>query len=206
MSDKVVDFLLNHVVFGGSSGGGGGSSAAIEEYVLDTATSVSLPNATALQQYAISYRKNLKSIELPNVLSIDQYGIYRTGIEELVLPACNYIATYGIHTNESLKLIDFQNNVIPSGYAVPIRLMNYIAQNANQLETVIFRATVGRVAMQSNTFASTKIGSGSGYFYVPASLLDNYKSVYSSYANQFRALENYTVDGTVTGALDPSKI
>ena len=31
-------------------------------------------------------------------------------------------------------------------------------------------------------------------------------SIWSTYASQIRALEDYTVDGTVTGELDPSKI
>ena len=29
---------------------------------------------------------------------------------------------------------------------------------------------------------------------------------WSTYAAQFRALEDYTVDGTITGELDPNKI
>lgn len=47
-----------------------------------------------------------------------------------------------------------------------------------------------------------------GYFYVPAALIEDYKVAtnWSTYATQFRALEDYTVDGTVTGKLDESKI
>ena len=53
-----------------------------------------------------------------------------------------------------------------------------------------------------------------GYIYVPRALLsdDNASKDYrratnwSKYANQFRALEDYTVDGTTTGALDTTKI
>ena len=62
----------------------------------------------------------------------------------------------------------------------------------------------------SNTSAlsGTPIESGSGYIYVPAALVDSYKTAsnWSTYANQFRALEDYTVDGTTTGALDDSKV
>lgn len=47
-----------------------------------------------------------------------------------------------------------------------------------------------------------------GYIYVPAALVDTYKTAtnWSTYADQFRALEDYTVDGTITGELDESKI
>ena len=54
---------------------------------------------------------------------------------------------------------------------------------------------------------SSSIESGSGYVYVPAALVDTYKAAsgWKNHANQFRALEDYTVDGTITGALDPNK-
>lgn len=44
--------------------------------------------------------------------------------------------------------------------------------------------------------------------YVPAALIDSYKAAtnWSTYADQFRALEDYTVDGTITGDLDETKI
>jgi hypothetical protein len=47
-----------------------------------------------------------------------------------------------------------------------------------------------------------------GYIYVPRALVDTYKVAtnWVTYADQFRALEDYTVDGTITGELDESKI
>lgn len=47
-----------------------------------------------------------------------------------------------------------------------------------------------------------------GYIYVPSALVEDYKVAtnWSTYATQFRALEDYTIDGTITGELDPSKI
>lgn len=47
-----------------------------------------------------------------------------------------------------------------------------------------------------------------GYVYVPASLIASYQadSAWSAEGLQFRALEDYTVDGTVTGELDETKI
>lgn len=51
-------------------------------------------------------------------------------------------------------------------------------------------------------------GDKDGYVYVPRSRVDEYKSAtnWSTYADQIRALEDYTVDGTITGELDESKI
>lgn len=47
-----------------------------------------------------------------------------------------------------------------------------------------------------------------GYIYVPAALIDSYRTAsnWSSLDTQFRALEEYTVDGTTTGELDETKI
>jgi surface protein len=46
------------------------------------------------------------------------------------------------------------------------------------------------------------------YIYVPRSMVDTLKAAtnWSTYADQIRALEDYTVDGTTTGELDESKI
>lgn len=51
-------------------------------------------------------------------------------------------------------------------------------------------------------------GLADGYIYVPRSMVDTLKSAtnWSTYADQIRALEDYTVDGTTTGELDESKI
>lgn len=59
-----------------------------------------------------------------------------------------------------------------------------------------------------NLAASTPIESGTGYIYVPKALIQQYKTAeyWKVYANQYRALEDYTVDGTTTGTLDESKI
>lgn len=61
----------------------------------------------------------------------------------------------------------------------------------------------------ANTFRyCNKLSEGDGYFYVPRALIEDYKEApnWSTYATQFRALEDYTVDGTITGELDESKI
>lgn len=51
-------------------------------------------------------------------------------------------------------------------------------------------------------------GDKDGYFYVPRDMVDTLKSAtnWSKYADQIRALEDYTIDGTTTGELDESKV
>ena len=59
-----------------------------------------------------------------------------------------------------------------------------------------------------SAFDDTPIYDGDGYIYVPSALIEQYKTAtnWTYFATKFRALEDYTVDGTVTGALDTSKI
>lgn len=85
----------------------------------------------------------------------------------------------------------------------------YAFNRCSSLTTLILRNTAKVATLSStNPFGNTPIASGTGYIYVPRSLVDSYKTAAngSTYANQFRALEDYTLDGTVTGELDPSKI
>lgn len=58
----------------------------------------------------------------------------------------------------------------------------------------------------SDVFENTPIANGQGYIYVPRHRISLYQEYWGDYINQFRALEDYTVDGTITGALDPYKI
>lgn len=76
------------------------------------------------------------------------------------------------------------------------------------LTALILRSATMCELSSTDAFSSTPIASGTGYIYVPAALVDSYKEAtnWKTYASQFRALEDYTVDGTTTGALDETKI
>jgi hypothetical protein len=91
--------------------------------------------------------------------------------------------------------------------------INYSSQvfnNCAALESLILRKSDAIVELSSAGVFNSKdgIGAGTAYIYVPAALIEEYKSAtnWSTYAPQFRALEDYTVDGTITGELDETKI
>ena len=73
--------------------------------------------------------------------------------------------------------------------------------SCTKLTALILRKQTMCTLNNTNAFTGTPIASGTGYIYVPGALLDSYKadSKWSTYANQFRRLEDYTVDGTITG-------
>jgi hypothetical protein len=63
------------------------------------------------------------------------------------------------------------------------------------------------VLYYTNSFDGSPIANGTGYIYVPGALHNSYlaDTKWSTYANQFRRLEDYTVDGTINGELDTSR-
>ena len=92
---------------------------------------------------------------------------------------------------------------IPNLRAVPSSAFD----NCKSLKRLILSSEI-MCPLGEWVFNGTPIESGTGYIYVPRALVDTYKTAtnWSTFANQFRALEDYTVDGTVTGEIDESKI
>ena len=115
-------------------------------------------------------------------------------------PIATSIGDSAFKNCSNLTSVDFQAATSIGGNAF---------QYCSKLTSLILRKSDTICTLSNaNSFYNTLIESGTGYIYVPRALVDSYKaaSKWSTYANQFRALEDYTVDGTITGALDSSKI
>lgn len=78
----------------------------------------------------------------------------------------------------------------------------------SNLSALILQSSTMCELKDINAFYSASIQNKKGYIYVPKALVDSYKTAtrWSTYASQFRAIEDYTVDGTITGELDETKI
>lgn len=126
-------------------------------------TSVSLPKATSVAGSAFSGCSNLSSVEIPLVTTI-------------YLQAFAYC--------EALVFID-----LPS----VTNIVNSTFWGCSSLVTVILRPTGAVCTLGTDVFRYTPIESGTGYIYVPAALVDSYKTAtnWSTYANQIRAIEDY---------------
>lgn len=75
---------------------------------------------------------------------------------------------------------------------------------AGNLTALILRSETMCKLGSTNAFTSSKVR-----YYVPSALISEYRvetNWSSSPADSFRALEDYTVDGTIYGDLDESKI
>lgn len=84
----------------------------------------------------------------------------------------------------------------------------YGLYKCSALEALVLAGTENICTLSIYALNNSSIADGTGYIYVPQALLESYKTAsgWSNYADQFRALEDYTVDGTITGELDESKI
>jgi hypothetical protein len=86
-------------------------------------------------------------------------------------------------------------------------IYNTAFYDCSVLATLILRSETMCTLYYTGSFDGSPIAAGTGYIYVPSALYDSYlaDSKWSTHANQFRKLEDYTVDGTVTGEVDPTR-
>ena len=73
------------------------------------------------------------------------------------------------------------------------RISSSAFQGRSSLTALILRSETMATLSSTNAFSSTPIASGTGYIYVPAALVDSYKTAtnWSVYADQIRAIEDY---------------
>ena len=176
---------------------------------------------TTLRNTAMSHMTKITSVSLPNVIQTGNSSLSSmTMLERVDLPNLTYLGEACLRYNNKLKTVNFPNvsyfhmNCLYSTKALTkldVHVKATIRQNAfnaSGLTMLILRDSSTSALSATDSLANTPIASGTGYIYVPSALIDSYKTAtnWSVYADQFRALEDYTVDGTTTGELDESKI
>jgi hypothetical protein len=137
---------------------------------------VSLPSAINIGEIAFGECPSLVSVNLPSA----------TKIARLAFSGCTALTTVDLGAVTSIISNAFDG--------------------CSSLKTLILRSPT-IVETDNYLLDGTAIQTSGGFIYVPASLLSNYKTHddWSLYQSKFRALEDYTVDGTTTGELDPDK-
>ena len=143
--------------------------------------------------------RSITELQDTNVTSLRESAFRDADLLEKVV--FGYVKTTGRESLrcKGLQIADFYQNV-----TFEYSTFEY----ASALKALILRSPARCTAKNDNVLANSGIAKGTGYIYVPSALVDNYKTAsgWSTYASQFRALEDYTVDGTTTGALDETKI
>ena len=139
-------------------------------------TSLSLPNAEGEIYYQHVNVDSIRNLYIPKIDTIGYYALRPT-----------YVTVLDFH-----KVSGFSSN----------------AMSAPNLTTLVIRSSVVPSVYGGASIEMAKMANGEGFIYVRRELINSFKSDthWSTYANQYRALEDYTVDGTVMGELDWAKI
>ncbi len=94
------------------------------------------------------------------------------------------IGTYAFNACSALTTADFP---------MVTSIGTYAFNSCSNLTALILRSETMCTLSDTNAFNNSAIKSGTGYIYVPRALVDSYKAAsnWSTYANQFRAIEDY---------------
>lgn len=158
-----------------------------------------IPNVTTLGGSAFRACSKLSEVSIPKLPVIPSHCFYTTGLKTAYFPLVTRVDDSGFWGCSNLTIVD-----LPA--CVQIGPQAFF--QSPKFVTLILRSNTVCVLQNVNAFTAgwdggwTGIKRGDGYIYVPRSLVDSYKAAsnWSTYADQFRALEDYTVDGTTTGA------
>lgn len=181
-------------------------------YRCEALVSANLPLATKVSNSAFGYCTNLESINIPLVANVGQQTFaYCSKLTKISLPSVTFINSNAFNKCEMLETVDLGSTTYVSGYTF---------SNCYNLKAVIMRSTQKNNLVATSAFSNcyrilgttnathNPEGLKDGYLYVPRSILSSYTSSsdWGTWATQFRALEDYTVDGTTMGELDETKI
>lgn len=154
---------------------------------------VNLPKVTAGFNSGFRGCTALTEVNMPLMQNM-QSNMFQdcTSLEEIILPSAAFQGSYNFTDCTSLDYIDVggTGGMIGTG----------TFRNC-PLTALVIRSTSMVTLSNTNAFQGTNIEAGTGYIYVPSALVSAYETAtnWSTYAGQFRAIENYTSDGTLTG-------
>lgn len=159
------------------------------------------PKCTTISAHEFYGCPSLTRVSLPLIENL-QYQCLNgcSALTEVYAPSATTIGYAAVRDDTLIKRLDFPAATL---------IEQYCMHGCTSLDTLILRNTASVVTSADvNMLGNTPIANGTGYIYVPRALVDSYKSAtnWSTFATQFRALEDYTVDGTTTGELDETKI
>ena len=194
-------------------------------------TSVIADNATELGYCAFSGCDSLLTADFPEVTIVNEKSLaYCTALTTLNLPELTTITGYNsFRANKALtwmtlpKLAEFKGTVFyPWGEAKALKVLDIGPALGNFKAGQAFISGYGPIVLvlrydgvcvlnSVENVAGSVIRNGRGYLLIPSAHLEEYKvatnwSSLLGLGDEFLALEDYTVDGTVTGALDVVKI
>ena len=177
---------------------GGDGDDVLDALIDRSITEISSSSITSIGDSVFQGCSSLTTADFPSVTSIGGYAFQGcSSLTTTNFPVATSIGSYAFYSCSSLTTADFP---------VATSIGSSAFRTCSKLKSLLLRGN-NVCTLNKNVFVSTPISSGTGYIYVPSALIEKYKKAtnWSTYSAQFRALEDYTVDGTVTGELDPAK-
>lgn len=147
--------------------------------------SISFPNAKSAGLSSFNACTSLTDVDLPLLESITTQTFYGcNALERLNLPKLKTASTQSMRNCKNLAVVDLE---------VCTSISALCFDSCPALECLIIRTPSLCKLAATSALTNTPIASGTGYVYVPASLVDSYKSAsnWSAYAAQIRAIEDY---------------
>lgn len=183
------------------------------------------PNVETID-YQGFYNSSFKRMEFPKCHTIEADGAFYNNnsvstLEVVSLPLIGRTQGNCFRGQAKLHTVDIRSATMIDSAAfrgcsalavldLPcvVSIATYAFYQTKSLKALILRSETLCTLANTNAFTLSAIASGTGYIYIPAALKSQYEqaSNWTTYASQFRALEDYTVDGTITGELDETKI
>ena len=152
-------------------------------YNCESLTQVSLPMCSYIGHNAFRECYSLSQVNLPMCSYIGLFTFYTcSNLIQVSLPMCSYIYSYAFYNCSSLS-------------QVSLPMCSYIGYDAFYNCSSLSIITIGYSGIcslnNSNAFDRTQITSSAGNIYVPASLVDSYKSAanWSYFSTQIFPIE-----------------
>ena len=142
---------------------------------------ISLPMCSYIGADAFQYCNPLSQVSLPMCSYIGAIAFYNcSSLSQISLPVCSYIGLGAFYNCSSLTQVN-------------LPMCSYIDANAFWGCSSLSRITIGYsgvCSLSTSVFYNTKITSSTGDIYVPASLVNAYKSAtnWSQYSNRIFAI------------------
>lgn len=193
-------------VTGTAETGGGGSDADLDALIADTITSVTsqvaavrdrafssctsvvsinLPAAKTIGKWAFMQCSKLATVNLPEATTLESSAFSSCpALTSVTIPKVTSLPSQGLYNCTALQKID-----LPAVTSIS----DSVFMMDSKLTAVILRSATLVTLGNKSAFSSSGISAGTGYIYVPSSLVASYKAAtnWSTYAAQIRAIEAY---------------
>ena len=176
--------------------------------------SANVQKAETIGNNAFENCYELESIDLSEAITLDAYAFrFCKKLKRLVLPKLTTLNS-SMHFGNCYELLSIDMHSYAGNF------MNSTFQECYSLKALILRSEKMCILTNANVFNYCHHMNGTydatynphsyrdGVILVPRALIDSYRIAtnWSYFGTQFRVLEDFTVDGTIMGELDPTKI